>query len=131
LFLLIVALPLYPELYGMDEISPFTQLVAFRPQVLVVVLIFGLLMLIRRGWRVAAALVLLLAMTGGALTAPRTLSAAKPPAPGTRAMTIMVANVLGGVVVTGGITAARFRTDQIDGTDHRAAIADIAVPGKP
>jgi hypothetical protein len=64
-FLLIVAMPLYPELYGVDEISPFTQLVAFRPQALVVI---------------------------------------------------------------GGITPTTFRTYRIEGSDQRAAIADVAVP---
>ncbi|HEY0474862.1 MAG TPA: endonuclease/exonuclease/phosphatase family protein [Kribbella sp.] len=96
LFLLVVALPLYPELYGLDEITPFPQLVAFRPQALVVVLLIGLLMLLRPGWRIAAALVALLALTGMGLAAPRALSDPKPPPPGTRELTIMVANVLGG-----------------------------------
>jgi endonuclease/exonuclease/phosphatase (EEP) superfamily protein YafD len=96
LFLLVVALPLYPELYGLDEVTPFTQLVAFRPQALVVVLVAALLMLLRRGWRIAAGLAALLALTGMALTAPRVLSDPQPPPPGTRELTIMVANVLGG-----------------------------------
>ncbi|HEY0620509.1 MAG TPA: endonuclease/exonuclease/phosphatase family protein [Kribbella sp.] len=96
LFVLVVALPLYPELYGLDEVTPFTQLVAFRPQALVAVLVLGLLMLFRRGWRIAAALVALLALTGMGLTAPRTLSDPEPPPAGTRELTIMVANVLGG-----------------------------------
>jgi hypothetical protein len=47
LFLLIVAIPLYPELFGLDEVTPFAQLVAFRPQGLAIVLLLGLLMLIR------------------------------------------------------------------------------------
>ena len=54
LFLVAVAVPLYPELFGLDEVTPFAQLVAFRPQGLVVVLLLGLLMLVRRGWRIAA-----------------------------------------------------------------------------
>jgi endonuclease/exonuclease/phosphatase (EEP) superfamily protein YafD len=96
LFLLIVAVPLYPELYGLDEVTPFTQLVAFRPQLLVLTLVLGLVMLVRWNWRIAAGLVILLALTGGALTAPRNLSNPEPPPPGTRELTIMVANVLGG-----------------------------------
>lgn len=96
LFLLVVALPLYPELYGLDEVTPFTQLVAFRPQVLVLVLLVGLGMLLRWNWRIAAVLTILLAVTGGVLTAPRYLSDPQPPPPGTRELTIMVANVLGG-----------------------------------
>ena len=96
LFLVAVAVPLYPELFGLDEVTPFAQLVAFRPQGLVVVLLLGLLMLVRRGWRIAAVLVVALALTGGALTVPRQLSDAHPPAAGTRELTIMVANVLGG-----------------------------------
>jgi endonuclease/exonuclease/phosphatase (EEP) superfamily protein YafD len=96
LFLGVVALPLYPELFGLDEVTPFTQLVAFRPQALVFVLVVGLLMLIRPGWRLAAALVVALALTGGGLTAPRLLNDPEPPAVGTRELTIMVANVVGG-----------------------------------
>ncbi|NEA33819.1 endonuclease/exonuclease/phosphatase family protein [Streptomyces sp. SID13031] len=96
LFLVIVALPLYPELYGLDEVTPFTQLVAFRPQFLVLVLVLGLAMLLRWNWRIAAGLVILLALTGGALLAPRNLSGPTPPPAGSRALTVMVANVLGG-----------------------------------
>lgn len=103
LFLLVVALPLYPELYGLDEVTPFTQLVAFRPQGLALVLLLGLLMLIRRGWRLAASVVLLLGVTGAALAAPRTLSDPEPPPAGSRELTIMVANVLGGGADAGAV----------------------------
>lgn len=96
LFLLVVALPLYPELYGLEAVSPFAQLVAFRPQALALVLLIGLVMLIRRGWRLAAVLVSLLALVGMGLLAPRVFSDPTPPPPGSRALTIMVANVLGG-----------------------------------
>ncbi|TWD74939.1 endonuclease/exonuclease/phosphatase (EEP) superfamily protein YafD [Kribbella amoyensis] len=96
LFLLVVAVPLYPELFGLDEVTPFPQLVAFRPQGLVVVLVVALVMLLREGWRIAAGLVLLLAVTGAGLTAPRALSDPEPPPAGTRELTVMVANVLGG-----------------------------------
>jgi len=96
LFVAVVAVPLYPELFGLDEVTPFAQLVAFRPQGLAVVLLLALLMLIRRGWRIAAALVAVLALTGGALTAPRKFSDARPAPAGSRVLTIMVANVLGG-----------------------------------
>ena len=103
LFLLVVALPLYPELYGLDEVTPFTQLVAFRPQLLVLVALMGVAMLLRWNWRIAAVLVILLALTGGVLTAPRQLSDPKPPPPGTRELTIMVANVLGGGADAGAV----------------------------
>lgn len=96
LFLLVVALPLYPELYGLDEVTPFTQLVSFRPQLLVLVLILGLAMLLRWNWRIAAGLVILLALTGGVLMAPRDMSDPDPPPAGSRVLTVMVANVLGG-----------------------------------
>ncbi|NIK57449.1 endonuclease/exonuclease/phosphatase family protein [Kribbella shirazensis] len=96
LFLLIVAVPLYPELFGLDELTPLTQLAAFRPQILVVVLALALLMLVRRGWRIAAALIGVLGLIGVALTVPRELSAARPAPDGARELTIMVANVLGG-----------------------------------
>ncbi|WBQ07214.1 endonuclease/exonuclease/phosphatase family protein [Kribbella sp. CA-293567] len=96
LFLLVVALPLYPELYGLDEVTPFTQLVSFRPQLLVLVLVLGVAMLLRWNWRIAAGLVILLALTGGALIAPRDLSKPNPPPAGSRVLTVMAANVLGG-----------------------------------
>jgi len=96
LFLVIVAVPLYPELFGLDEVTPFAQLAAFRPQGLVVVLLLALLMLVRRGWRIAAVLVASLALVGGALVAPRRFSDARPAPAGSRVLTIMVANVLGG-----------------------------------
>lgn len=96
LFLVVVAVPLYPELFGLDEVTPFAQLVAFRPQALAVVLLLAALMLVRRGWRLAAALVAGLALTGAALTAPRQFSSARPAPAGSRVLTIMVANVLGG-----------------------------------
>ncbi|TDW19558.1 endonuclease/exonuclease/phosphatase family protein [Kribbella kalugense] len=96
LFLVIVAVPLYPELFGLDEVTPFTQLVAFRPQELVLVLALALLMLVRRGWRIAAVLVGALTLVGGGLTAPRQFSDARPAPAGSRVLTVMVANVLGG-----------------------------------
>ncbi|WP_350274097.1 endonuclease/exonuclease/phosphatase family protein [Kribbella sp. HUAS MG21] len=96
LFLLVVAVPLYPELFGLDELTPLTQLAAFRPQLLVVVLLLAVLMFVRRGWRIAAALISLLALVGGALTVPRQLSVARPAPDGARELTVMVANVLGG-----------------------------------
>jgi endonuclease/exonuclease/phosphatase (EEP) superfamily protein YafD len=103
LFLLIVAIPLYPELFGLDEVTPFAQLVAFRPQGLVVVLVLGILMLVRRGWRIAAVLVMVLALTGAALIAPRQFSDPKSPPDGARVLTIMVANVLGGGADAGAV----------------------------
>jgi endonuclease/exonuclease/phosphatase (EEP) superfamily protein YafD len=103
LFLLVVAVPLYPELFGLDEVTPFPQLVAFRPQGLVVVLVLGVLMLVRRGWRIAAVLVMGLALTGAALTTPRQFSDADPPPAGSRVLTIMVANVLGGGADAGAV----------------------------
>lgn len=96
LFLVIVAVPVYPELFGLDELTPLTQLAAFRPQILVVVLVLALLMLVRRGWRIAAALIGVLGLVGVALTVPRQLSGARPAPEGARELTVMVANVLGG-----------------------------------
>jgi len=103
LFLVVVAVPLYPELFGLDEVTPFAQLVAFRPQGLVVALLLALAMLVRRGWRLAAALVAVLAVTGAVLTAPRQFSHARPAAAGSRVLTIMVANVLGGGADAGAV----------------------------
>ncbi|MDX3003050.1 endonuclease/exonuclease/phosphatase family protein [Kribbella solani] len=96
LFLVAVAVPLYPELFGLDEVTPFPQLVAYRPQGLVVLLVLALLMLVRRGWRIAAALAAVLALVGGALVAPRHFSHARQAPADARQLTIMVANVLGG-----------------------------------
>ncbi|MEU4195021.1 endonuclease/exonuclease/phosphatase family protein [Kribbella sp. NPDC026611] len=96
LFLVFVAMPLYPELFGLADITPFAQLAAFRPQGLVVVLVMALVMLVRRGWRIAAVLVAALALTGAALIAPRQFSDPSPVADGDRVLTVMVANVLGG-----------------------------------
>ena len=106
LFVVVVAVPLYPELFGLDELTPFAQLVAFRPQGLAVALLLALLMLLRRGWRIAAALVGVLALTGGALTAPRKFSDARPAPAGSRVLTIMVANVLGGGADAGDVWTA-------------------------
>lgn len=96
LFLVIVAVPLYPELFGLDEVTPFAQLVAFRPQGLVVAGVLALLMLVRRGWRIAAVLVAALVLAGGALTVPRQFADPRPAPAGSRVLTILVANVLGG-----------------------------------
>ncbi|TCO45666.1 endonuclease/exonuclease/phosphatase (EEP) superfamily protein YafD [Kribbella antiqua] len=124
LFLLVVAVPLYPELVGLDEVTPFAQLVAFRPQGLVVVLALALVMLVRRGWRIAAALVGLLALTGAALTAPRELSDADPPPAGSRVLTIMVANVLGGGADAGEV-AKMIREQKPDLVSLPEAQADV------
>ncbi|MFF0343980.1 endonuclease/exonuclease/phosphatase family protein [Kribbella sp. NPDC004875] len=96
LLLVFVAVPLYPELFGLDEVTPFTQLAAFRPQGLVVLLVLALLMLVRRGWRIAATLLAALALVGTALTVPRQFSHARQAPAGSRVLTVMVANVLGG-----------------------------------
>ncbi|WP_427890094.1 endonuclease/exonuclease/phosphatase family protein [Kribbella sp. GL6] len=96
LFLVVVAMPLFPELFGLDELTPFTQVAAFRPQALVIVFVLALLMLVRRGWRIAAALIGVLALIGAAITAPRQFSSARPAPAGARVLTIMVANVFGG-----------------------------------
>ncbi|NOL43505.1 endonuclease/exonuclease/phosphatase family protein [Kribbella sandramycini] len=103
LFLVLVAVPLYPELFGLDELPPFTQLVAFRPQGLVLVFALALLMLIRKGWRIAAGLVVLLVLTGAGLTLPRLTNDPQPPLSDTRELTIMVANVLGGGANAGAV----------------------------
>lgn len=179
LFLLVVAVPLYPELFGLDEVTPFAQLVAFRPQglAIVLVLVLGILMLVRRGWRIAAVLVMVLALTGAVLTAPRQFSDPKSPPDGSRVLTIMVANVLGGgadasavakvirerqpdlvslpeaqvdvreeirahlqglayngytlldhVLITRQLEPGRFTTYAIQGSDHRAVVATVAIP---
>jgi endonuclease/exonuclease/phosphatase (EEP) superfamily protein YafD len=96
LFLLVVAVPLFPELFGLDELTPFAQLAAFRPQSVIVVLVLAVVMLVRRGWRIAAAMIAVLGLIGAARTAPRQLSDPHSAPNGARVFTIMVANVLGG-----------------------------------
>ena len=115
LFLVVVAVPLYPELFGLDEVTPFAQLVAFRPQGLAVALVLALVMLVRRGWRLAAALVAVLALTGAALTAPRQFSDARPAPAGSRLLTIMVANVLGGAADAGAVAEVIRRAEARSG----------------
>lgn len=126
LFLLIVALPLYPELYGLDEVTPFTQLVAFRPQMLVLTGLLGVAMLFRWNWRIAAGLVILLAVTGGVLTVPRDLSDPEPPPPGSRALIIMVANVLGGGADTGEVAKLirEYRPDLVSLPEAQADVRE-------
>ncbi|MFF0264078.1 endonuclease/exonuclease/phosphatase family protein [Kribbella sp. NPDC004536] len=124
LFLLIVAVPLFPELFGLDELTPFTQLAAFRPQCLVVVLVLALLMLVRRGWRIASALVAVLALVGTALTVPREFSRARQAPEGARVLTIMVANVLGGGARAADV-AAVIRAQQPDLVSLPEAQADV------
>lgn len=93
---LLVAVPLYPELFGLEAVTPFTQLAAFRPQGLALVLLLGVLIAVRRSWRTAGVSVALLAVVGGGWTAPRVLTSAGPAEPGTTELTIIAANVLGG-----------------------------------
>ncbi len=93
---LLIVVPVFPELFGLSGITPFAQLVAFRPQGLVLVLVAGLLVGLRRSWRLLGVLVVAVAVVGALLTAPRVLSdPAKVPG-GSTELTVMAANVLGG-----------------------------------
>jgi hypothetical protein len=117
LLLLVVALPLYPELYGLDEVTPFTQLVAFRPQALVVVLVIGLLMLLRPGWRIAAAV--------AKVIRERHPDLVSLPEAQVDVRQQILAKLQG---LHGGILPSKFRAYKIVGTDHLAVVAAVAVP---
>lgn len=93
---LLVAVPLFPELFWLDGQTPFTQLVAFRPQGTAVIGLIGVLALLRRSLRPAGAVLLALATVAALLTAPRVLSDPERAPTGTTELTIMAANVLGG-----------------------------------
>lgn len=124
LFLLIVAVPLFPELFGLDELTPFTQLAAFRPQGVAVVLVLALLMVVRRGWRIASVLIAVLALVGTALTVPREFSHARTAPAGSRVLTVMVANVLGGGARAADV-AAVIRAQRPDLVSLPEAQADV------
>ena len=93
---LVVAVALFPELFTLAGVTPFTQLSAFRPQGSALLLILGLLMAIRPAWRIAGALIIALALVGVGLTVPRVVSSAEAVPSGTTELTVMAANVLGG-----------------------------------
>jgi endonuclease/exonuclease/phosphatase (EEP) superfamily protein YafD len=105
LVLLGVAVPLYPELFGLAGVSPFTQLVAFRPQGLVLVALLGVLLAVRRSARVLGSLVLLTAVVAGLLTAPRAFSEAGTKPAEQREQVVLAANLLGGGADLGQVAA--------------------------
>jgi endonuclease/exonuclease/phosphatase (EEP) superfamily protein YafD len=105
LVLLIVTALLFPELFRLSGVSPFTQLVAFRPQGLVLVALGGALIAVRRPGRVLGALVLALAALAAALTAPRVFSEAAATPPEQRERTVLAANLLGGGADLGQVAA--------------------------
>lgn len=96
LVVLAVAVPMYPELLGLDDVSPFTQIVAFRPQGLVLVALAGAVLAIARSGRVLGLLMVLVALVAGLLTAPRVFSEAGPKPADHREYVVMAANLLGG-----------------------------------
>jgi len=93
---LLVAVPLFPEVFGLGGVSPFAQLTAFRPQGIAVIAVVAALALIRRTWRLYGALGLALAVVAGGLVVPRVLSSPDDAPAGTTTLTVMGANVLGG-----------------------------------
>lgn len=88
---IVVAVPLFPEWFGLGSVTPFVQLVAFRPQGIVVLAVLGALVTIRK--RVPGIVILALALTAAVLTAPRVLSR---PDSAQKTITVMASNVLGG-----------------------------------
>lgn len=96
LVLLAVAVPMYPELLGLDGVSPFTQLVAFRPQALVLVALAGAVLAVARSGRLLGALMVLTALVAALLTAPRVFSEARAKPVDHHEYVVMAANLLGG-----------------------------------
>ena len=78
-----VAVMTLPDLlFGLDRVTPFTQLVAVRPHVLAAVTVLAALtaavaMSRRGGWPVAVVLVVI-AVLGGAMVAPGTVGGPAP-----------------------------------------------------
>ena len=78
-----VAVVLLPDLLGLDHRSPFAQLVAFRPALLVGLLGLAVVASVaalvrRRGWTLAGGL-LGVALVGGAMVLPRALPTVDAP----------------------------------------------------
>lgn len=93
------ALATLPDLAGLDAYSPFAQLIAFRPLMVVglgVLVALGLLITVfaRRFWPVPVVLALV-ALIGASLVLPRTTAAATPPAGGST-LKVLALNVYEG-----------------------------------
>ena len=93
------ALATLPDLVGLDAYSPFAQIIAFRPLLVVglaVLVAFGLLITLfaRRFWPVPVALALV-ALVGVSLVLPRASAPATPPAGGTALKVLALIDVEG------------------------------------
>lgn len=109
LLTVVVALGTIPDLlFGLDRVSPFAQIVSFRPLILVAVGLATLLALVatvfqRRVWPFAVGL-LAVAVAAGVLVVPRTIPAAEPTAG--RPLTVLSFNVFEGHADPAALAAA-------------------------
>lgn len=130
-----LALALLPDVVGLDRVTPFAQLVAFRPVVLaaatglVAAPLVVLLVRRRARWFVAAVLAVLLA--GGATLVTRVLADGGGTGP---ALTVLALNVRAGeasVAATAALVAAE-RPDLVAlpeaGADFRSRLAPLVEP---
>jgi endonuclease/exonuclease/phosphatase (EEP) superfamily protein YafD len=95
----VLAVVMLPDLlFGLDQVVPFVQLVAFRPQILVLVAVLTVVLLAmavrRRRGRLLAVGMLAVVVAAGSIVLPRALG---DPAPGPgRALTVMTLNTYEG-----------------------------------
>jgi endonuclease/exonuclease/phosphatase (EEP) superfamily protein YafD len=125
------------RLWGLDRVAPFAQIVAFRPYVVVVVGLLGLVALVatvfrRRLWPFAVGL-LAVAVAGVAVVAPRLVADPPPPA-GAPTLTVLAFNVYEGRATPAAL-ADVVRTERPDlvslpeaGVRFRDRIAPLVTP---
>ena len=131
---LLVTLP--DRLGGLDCVTPFTQIVAFRPYVTVAVGLAALVALVatvfRRRWWPFAAGLLAIAVAGAAVVVPRLV--ADPAPTGGRPLSVLVANVYQGRADPRGVAdlVAADRPDLVSlpeaGARFRDHIAPLVAP---
>ena len=93
------ALALLPDLLGLDDRSPFAQIVSFRPAMLAGLLVLAVAATVaavvrRRGWTLAGGLLAIVAV-GGAMVLPRAVATEVEPA-GSRTLTVLTFNTYEG-----------------------------------
>ncbi len=91
----LAVLVLLPDLLRLDRYVPFAQLVALRPQLVVVGFVIAVLVALRRSRRATAAGLAAGALVAGALLVPRAVAGgpAAEPAPGGGRLTVLALNV--------------------------------------
>lgn len=110
-----------PDLLRLDTHMPFAQLLAFRPQLVTAMVALAVLVALRRRWRPVAVGLVLVALVGGALLAPRAISdgpvlAPDPSTP--RVLTVLALNVTDGSA----------DVDQVAGMIRRAGPDLVSLP---